>query len=65
MVMQEAHGVLAGKSEQQPNKGMKLTRSGAGAERSRRGEAFFRVAAQLMPGVLRTIAGAGQQGWER
>ena len=38
------------------NKGMKLTRVGAGARRIRRGEAWSWIAAQLMPGVRRTVA---------
>ncbi len=39
-----------------PNKGMKLTRVGAGGERSRRGVAPSQGAAQLMPSVGQTVA---------
>ena len=46
-----------GKSDERHNKGMKLTRVGAGAERSRRGAASSKVAAQLMPGVGPTPSG--------
>ena len=45
----EERGVLS-------NKGMKLTRVGAGAERRGRSATWPKVAAQLMPGVLRTYA---------
>ena len=41
---------------QLPNKGMKLTRVGAGAQRTRWGAALSWSAAQLMPGVRRTMA---------
>ena len=41
-----------------PNKGMKLTRVGAGAQLSGRSVASSWIAAQLMPGVRRTIGGA-------
>ena len=43
-----------------PNKGMNLTRVGAGARRVRRGEVSSWIAAQVMPGVLRTVAKAKQ-----
>ena len=43
-----------GALEEKSNKGMNLTRVGAGAERSRRGVASWMVAVQVMPGVRRT-----------
>ncbi len=45
------HVVVGGPS----NKGMKLTRVGAGAERYRLSGASSWIAAQLMPGVRRTM----------
>ncbi len=50
---------------ERPNKGMKLTRVGAGARRTGRSEARCRIAAQLMPGVRRTAAGASGDGLAR
>ena len=40
-----------------PNKGMKLTRVGAEAQLGGRFVALSRIAAQLMPGVRRTMEG--------
>ena len=45
-----------------PNKGMKLTRVGAGAERLCRGVAWYWIAAQLMPGVRPTSRRIAEDG---
>jgi len=50
-----------GQADEPHNKGMKLTRVGAGARRSRRVETPPKVAAQLMPGVGRRMKHDG--GW--
>ena len=50
---------LRGPEGELPNKGMNLTRVGAGAERSRRDVALSKVAVQVMPGVRQTVRRTG------